>query len=82
MLIIRGKHFTISDIEFIKQTLSEKPTWSRRELSLVISQRLNWRQPNGNLKDRACRDVLLHLEQKGMIHLPPPSTPLKRSRWA
>ena len=50
---------------------------SRRELSILISQRLNWRQANGNLKDRACRDVLLRLEHKGIIDLPKPIYTLK-----
>ena len=77
MTIIRGKHFSISEIDLIKQTISDNPTSSRRELSILISQRLDWRQPNGNLKDRACRDVLLRLEQKGIIHLPKPSYTLK-----
>lgn len=72
MTIIRGKYFSISEIDLIKQTISENPTSSRRELSILISQRLDWRQPNGHLKDRACRDVLLRLEQKGIIHLPKP----------
>lgn len=76
-MIIRGKHFTNSDIELIKQTISENPTSSRRKLSILISQELDWRQPNGNLKDRACRDVLLRLNQKGIIHLPQPSYTLK-----
>nr|MBC8417525.1 DUF4338 domain-containing protein [Desulfobacterales bacterium] len=31
----------------------------------------NWRQPNGRLKDMACREVLLTLKRKGLISLPP-----------
>jgi len=80
MTIIRGKHFSISEIDLIKQTISDNPTSSRRELSILISQRLAWRQPNGNLKDRACRDVLLRLEQKDIIHLPKPSYTLKTQK--
>lgn len=71
-MILRGRHFTGSDLDLIKQTIAEQPAMNRRELSILISQRLNWRQLNGNLKDRACRDVLLRLDQKGMIQLPKP----------
>jgi hypothetical protein len=42
-------------------------------LRLVESLRLgeNWRQPNGHLKDMACRELLLTLNRKGLITLPP-----------
>lgn len=76
-MIIRGRHFNPSDIDLIKRTISENPMLSRRKLSILISQQLDWRQPNGHLKDRACRDVLLRLDQKGLIHLPKPSYQLK-----
>jgi hypothetical protein len=72
MMTLRGRHFTSSDIELIKQTIAEQPSMSRRELSMLISQRLDWWQSNGNLKDRACRDVLIRLDQKGIIQLPQP----------
>ena len=38
-----------------------------------ISLRLgeNWLQPNGRLKDMACREVLLTLSRSGLIALPP-----------
>ena len=38
-----------------------------------ISLRLgeNWFQPNGRLKDMACRELLLTLSRRGLITLPP-----------
>lgn len=76
-MVIRGREFSDSDIALIKKTLSENPLSSRRHLSLLIAGRLNWRQPNGQLKDRAVRDVLLRLNQKGLIRLPQPAYELK-----
>ena len=69
-MIIRGREFTASDIALINETISGNPAISRRKLSLIISEKLNWRQANGNLKDRACRDVLLRLSNKNLIKLP------------
>lgn len=69
-MIIRGRAFTASDINIINEIISDNPTLSRRQLSLIISEELNWRQANGNLKDRACRDVLLQLFKNGLIQLP------------
>lgn len=72
-MIIRAKQFTVTDLELIKETVATNSSLSRRKLSLLISQKLNWRQPNGHLKDRACRDVLLRLDREGIINLPKPS---------
>ncbi len=69
-MIIRGREFTTSDINLINETMSSNPGLSRRKLSLIISEKLDWRQANGNLKDRACRDVLLRLSNKNLIKLP------------
>jgi len=69
-MIIRGREFTSSDIKLINETISDNPALSRRKLSLILSEKLNWRQPNDNLKDRACRDVLLRLSNKNLIKLP------------
>jgi hypothetical protein len=43
----------------------------RTRISEVVCIRLGWRQPNGWLKDRACRDVLRQLEKLHVIKLPP-----------
>jgi hypothetical protein len=47
--------------------------WSsgRTTISRHLCEQWNWRQPNGQLKDMACRSLLLTLESKGEIELPP-----------
>ena len=71
-MILRGREFTESEIGLIQQIIREHPNSSRRHLSFLICEQLNWRQPNGHLKDRACRDVLLRLEKQAIIGLPNP----------
>ncbi len=44
---------------------------------MAICKELDWKQPNGWLKDRACRDVLLQMEKMGLITLPPRHTTRK-----
>jgi len=70
-LLIRGKQFTEEEVEIIKKVLGEYPCGSRRFQSKVICERINWRQPNGRVKDRACRDVLLRMNERGFINCPP-----------
>ena len=77
-MIVRGRDFTEPELELIKNIISQNKTLSRRELSILICEQLNWRQPNGKLKDRACRDVLLHLNDRGIIQLPEPRYKLEK----
>ena len=71
-MTIRGRHFYDNDIQLIKRIVSNNPSLSRRGLSFRICEKLEWRQPNGRTKDRACRDALLKLQREGIIQLPQP----------
>lgn len=72
-IIIRGREFSPMEIDLIKALVSSHSDLSRRKLSILISEKLNWCQANGNLKDRACRDVLIRLNKQGVITLPKPT---------
>lgn len=67
---LRNRVFTQSDLVFIRAVIRRNPTWGRTRLSEYLSDLWGWRQPNGRLKDRACRVVLLKLESAGYIELP------------
>jgi len=69
-MTIRGRYFTDKEVEFITQVVSNNSSLSRRKLSITICEKLDWRQLNGRLKDRACRDVLLKLNVQGIVKLP------------
>lgn len=55
----------------IRKLVRNNPSWGRTKLSERICERLEWFQPSGRLKDRACRVALLRLEQMGLLSLPP-----------
>ncbi len=59
------------DISLIEQLLEENPGWGRTRLSIKLCELWDWRAPNGQLKDMACRNLLLRLERAGQIRLPP-----------
>jgi len=46
------------------------PTISRRALSLKVCEWLDWRRPNGKLKEMSCRVALLKLHRQGLVRLP------------
>lgn len=69
-VVLRGREFTEAEIAMIREVAARAV--SRRSVSLEVCRRLRWVQPDGRLKDRACREVLMRLEAKGKIVLPSP----------
>lgn len=74
-LTLRGREFTAEDLRTIRSIIASLPSAHRFELSKRICTALCWLQPNGRLKDRACRDVLARLDAMGLVQLPPPRRP-------
>ena len=70
MVTIRGQRFA-PDIGLIEKLLAEHPAWGRKCLSVRLCELWDWRGPHGQLKDMACRTLLLRLERAGRIVLPP-----------
>lgn len=70
-LYIRGRFFGLREIRIIHQCIEANFEAGRTKISKEVCERLSWRQPNGWLKDRACRDVLRHLANLGLVELPP-----------
>ena len=68
---IRGRQIDRKTIDFINQQIPAYWDKGRSALSRFLCEQWNWRQPNGRLKDRACRVLLLKLEEKSEITLPP-----------
>jgi hypothetical protein len=69
-LKIQGRILYAKDIEYIKKLMLENPGWHRTNLSKEICKNWNWRKENGQLKDMACRSMLLKLEKLKYLKLP------------
>jgi hypothetical protein len=70
-ITIRKRTIAEADLELIQATVNKHWSKGRKHISKLLCQQWNWRQPNGRLKDMACREVLLTLNRKGLITLPP-----------
>jgi len=70
LLTLQGLKLTRSDIEFARHLIATNPTWSRRRLSIELSTAWQWRNAAGQLKDMACRSLMLKLHDRGFINLP------------
>jgi len=75
-MVIQGRTITPTDIHLIKQLLGEHPSWNRTTVSRELCKTWQWLRADGQqLKDMACRSLLLKLERKGYIELPPRQGP-------
>ena len=72
-ILFRYRARTIGPAELlvIRATIAAHATEGRTRISQVLCARWDWRQPNGALKEYACRDLLLRLEERGYVRLPP-----------
>ena len=70
-LLIQGRRLTEPDLHQIRQWLGEHPDWSRWRLSRELAAHWDWRNGAGQLKDMAARTLLVKLQQRGLINLPP-----------
>ena len=70
-LVVQGRVVNPPDLELLRQWLEQNPGWSRRRLSQALAAHWDWRNGAGQLKDMAARTLLLKLDQRGLIVLPP-----------
>lgn len=79
--IIQGRRVGPSELEQIRKLVAADPNWSRRRISQEVARLWDWRNGVGQLKDMAARTLLLKLEQRGRIVLPPRrQAPINRMR--
>jgi len=67
---LRGRLFSQDDLSRIRAIVEGSPGDHRFALSKKVCEALGWRQRNGRLKDRSCRDVLRKLSEAGFLCLP------------
>jgi hypothetical protein len=66
---------TVQKIEQIKSIIAENPSWNRTKISKHLCRLWHWQNPNGDLKDISCRDMLRQLDKEGKISLPAAQKP-------
>ncbi len=69
-IMVQGRMLDAAELGLIRQLLAENLSWNRTRLSRELCHRWDWRNARGEVKDMACRSLLLKLEQQGMIVLP------------
>jgi hypothetical protein len=72
--VIQGRTVRPEDVVLIGDWLQAHPNSNRTRLSRELCLAWNWRNGTGRLKDMAARSLLLKLEARGHIQLPPRRT--------
>jgi hypothetical protein len=74
-LVLQGRSIGSAQLQRVQHLLESHPEWSRYRLARELCLLWNWRAPNGPLKDMAARTLLLKLEERGHVCLPPKRRP-------
>jgi len=69
--IVQGRKISEVEIAEIKGLIEANPQWRRTHLSRVLAERWQWYSASGQLKDMAARSLLVKLQDRGLIVLPP-----------
>lgn len=70
-LVVQGRTIGPAELSWIGQLMDIHPHWGRYHLSVHLAEQWNWRNQVGQLKDMAARTLLLKLERRGLLRLPP-----------
>jgi transposase len=67
-----GRAFTSEQVQQIRQLIAASPRASRAAISREVCRLLDWRKPDGGLKEMSCRVALLRMQRDGLLTLPAP----------
>ena len=74
-----GRDFPEAELDLIRALLAAPdPPLSRTALSRAVCERLDWRKPDGGLKEMSARVALLRMQRDGLLTLPPPLQTIPR----
>ena len=67
-----GREFPASELALIRALIAQRqPRLSRSALSRAVCAALQWRKPDGGLKEMSARVALLRMQRDGLLTLPP-----------
>jgi len=80
LLRYRNREITQDDLGFLS-VLCAAEWGTRSELWRAVCEAWGWRQANGSPALYACSDLLLRLEERGLLELPLAKPEFRRRRW-
>src|SRR5438093_10171967 len=65
-----GRTFTAQEVELMRVVARDYAGLGVTEIARTICELLEWRRPNGGLKNHECRQLLERLAEEGMLTIP------------
>jgi hypothetical protein len=78
---VQGRALFLWEVSDIQHLIDQHPQWSRHQVAKELCERWDWRTPLGQLKTFAARSLLLKLEQRQQLRLPPLQVQQRRRPW-
>jgi len=69
-VVFCGRRFAAAEIELVREVVSDFASLSLTEIARTICELLEWKRPNGRLKNHECRLLLEKLSTEGVFSLP------------
>jgi hypothetical protein len=77
----QGRVLTWAEFWAVQKLIDEHPDWSRHRIGAELCRNWEWRTWDGQLKTFAARSLLLTLEQRYELRLPPLRQECRRRAW-
>jgi len=65
-----GRRFSVPELEMTRKVVAQCSALSLTEISRTVCELLDWKRPNGKLKNHECRLLLERLRDQGRLRLP------------
>src|SRR6266849_6458133 len=65
-----GRRFTAQEVELMRQMTHDYAGLGVTEIARTVCELLEWKRPNGGLKNHECRQLLERLAAEGVLTLP------------
>jgi hypothetical protein len=81
MIRVQGRRVSAAELLELQHRVDAHPEWSRHRVAKDLCERWEWRTALGRLKTFAARSLLLKLEVRHALRLPPVRTAFRRAPW-
>jgi hypothetical protein len=65
-----GRHFSTDELTLMRQAARDYARLGITEIARTLCEWLDWKRPNGRLKNHECRRLLERLQHQGLLTLP------------
>jgi hypothetical protein len=70
-ILYSGRSFSPEELVLMRQAATDYASLGITEIARTICEWLDWKRPNGRLKNHECRLLLERLDHQGILKLPP-----------